>query len=65
MLTDAEIIAKGLQILTQQLGVTETERFLALMRKSPFDYTTWRQQQTEAGTLAEISARAQSLRRKH
>jgi hypothetical protein len=60
MLTDAEIIAKGLQILAQQLGVAETERFLALMHRTPFDYTAWRKQQSEAGTLADIHERAQS-----
>ncbi len=65
MLTDAEIVAKGLQILTQHLGIAETERFLILMQKTPFDYTAWRQQQTEAGSLADISQRAELLHRKH
>ena len=33
----------GMRILAEQLGIVEAERFIALMRREPFDYTQWRQ----------------------
>ena len=33
----------GMRILAEQLGLVEAERFIALMRREPFDYTEWRQ----------------------
>jgi hypothetical protein len=32
-----------MRILSEQLGLVEAERFVALMRREPFDYTEWRQ----------------------
>jgi hypothetical protein len=32
-----------MRILAEQLGLVEAERFIALMRREPFDYTQWRQ----------------------
>jgi len=34
---------QGMRILAEQLGLVEAERFIALLRREPFDYTTWRQ----------------------
>ena len=34
---------EGMRILTEQLGLVEAERFIALLRREPFDYTQWRQ----------------------
>jgi len=34
---------EGMRILAEQLGLVEAERFIALMRREPFDYTKWRQ----------------------
>ena len=34
---------QGMRILAKQLGLVEAERFIALLRREPFDYTTWRQ----------------------
>ena len=33
----------GMRILAEQLGLVEAERFIALLRREPFDYTNWRQ----------------------
>ena len=35
---------EGLRILAERLGLVEAERFIALMRREPFDYTEWRQE---------------------
>ena len=34
---------EGVRVLAEQLGLVEAERFIALMRCEPFDYTQWRQ----------------------
>ena len=62
MITDTEIRAKGVQILSQHLGDVETERFIALIQREPFDYTKWRREMDEGLSIAEISRRAMSLR---
>ena len=33
----------GMRILSEQLGLVEAERFIALMRRELFDYSQWRQ----------------------
>ncbi len=35
---------RGMRILAEQLGLVEAERFIALLRREPFDYTEWRQE---------------------
>jgi len=62
MITDTEIRMKGLQVLTKYLGDIEAERFIALIQREPFDYTTWRQGLDEELTIEEISRRAMRLR---
>ena len=34
---------EGMRVLAEQLGLVKAERFIALMRREPFDYTQWRQ----------------------
>lgn len=41
MRTDAEIRARGLRVLIDGLGAVEAERFISLILREPFDYTTW------------------------
>ena len=43
MRSDYELRDKGMRILADRLGLVEAERFIALMRIEPFDYTQWRQ----------------------
>ncbi|MDL2275307.1 hypothetical protein LJC22_04170 [Desulfosarcina sp. OttesenSCG-928-G10] len=44
MRSDAVLKDEGMRILSEQLGLVEAERFIALMRREPFDYTQWRQE---------------------
>ncbi|MDR2175135.1 MAG: hypothetical protein LBO82_04260 [Synergistaceae bacterium] len=32
---------EGMRILAEQLGLVDAERFIALLRREPFDYTEW------------------------
>jgi hypothetical protein len=63
MMTDTEIRLKGIQILTDQLGDVEAERFVALIQREAFDYTKWRQGLDENLTIEEISRQAMKLRK--
>ncbi len=65
MITDTEIKAKGFQILAQNLGDIEAERFVALIQREPFDYTRWRHDMDEELSLEEISRKAMALKNKN
>ena len=58
MIVDSELKLKGLEILPTHLGMVETERFIALIQREPFDYTEWRQHLFEGLSGEEISRRA-------
>lgn len=41
MISDMEIMDRGINCLLEKLGVIETERFIAVINKEKFDYTKW------------------------
>ena len=41
MVSDMEIMDKGINCLLEKLGVIETERFIAVISREKFDYTKW------------------------
>ncbi|MCL2762576.1 MAG: hypothetical protein FWD36_05145 [Treponema sp.] len=43
MMTDTVLKCKGLDILSEALGLVDTERFISLILREPFDYTEWQQ----------------------
>ena len=43
LLTDEELRHTALTLLEEQLGPVEALRFLALVRREPFDYQAWRE----------------------
>lgn len=61
-LTDTELRQRGMEVLGQALGLVESERFLVLMAREPFDYTTWRSGLFPGQSVAELSATALALR---
>ena len=65
MITDTEIKAKGIHLLVQHLGDVETERFIALIQREPFDYTQWRKGMGEESSIEEISHRAMALKNRN
>jgi hypothetical protein len=40
--TDDELRDKALDVLNEHLGLSQTIRFLAWLRRAPRDYQTWR-----------------------
>ena len=58
MRTDTEIKMAGFEILSHNLGIVETERFIALIKREKFDYTRWRENLFYGLSGKEISKRA-------
>jgi hypothetical protein len=58
MRVDAEIKTLGFEVLTRHLGLVDAERFVTLIQREKFDYTTWRQRLFADMSGEEISRRA-------
>ena len=63
--TDTALKRKGMDVLIQELGYVDAERFVALMNKEPFDYTKWRRQFFGDKTVSEINDEAADYSRNH
>jgi hypothetical protein len=62
MLTDTEIRTTGFRALVAALGNVQAEKFVALIRREPFDYTKWHQTLWPDRTIEEISQAAMKRR---
>ena len=63
MKTDTEVRVRGLHALVEALGTVEAERFITLMLREPFDYTSWQRHFCADKSVDEISKTAMELRR--
>lgn len=64
MKTDAEIKLDGTKALLDSLGEVDTERYISLLRREPFDYTQWQQKLLATSSLEAISKAAMKAREK-
>jgi len=64
MKTDTEIKVDGTKALLDALGELQAERFIALIRREPFDYTQWQKDMWPERTIKEISEAAMKYRNK-
>ncbi len=64
MITDTEIKVKGVEALINTLGEVEAERFISLVMREPFDYTTWQRTLWVDRPIAELSSKAMQFRKK-
>jgi len=62
MTTDTEVRIRGLRALVDALGAVEAERFVTLMLREPFDYTSWQGHLWAGKSVGEISKAAMELR---
>jgi len=62
MITVFKIKQNGIKILIEKLGLVEAERFIALVRREPFDYTKWRKNLWKGKSVREISEDAMRFR---
>jgi len=62
MRTDTIIRNEGTQVLMDNLGLVEAERFIMLIQKETFDYTKWQENLFENMSIKEISQKAMDYR---
>ncbi|MDE0087498.1 MAG: hypothetical protein OXU23_17380 [Candidatus Poribacteria bacterium] len=62
MITDEELKIEGLKALTEALGDVQAEKFIALIMRSPFDYTKWQRKLWVEKSVEDISDAAMNLR---
>ena len=63
MLTDTELKLKGAEILITNLGLIESERFIALIQREPFDYSSWSQDLFKGQSIRDIVSDAEIYQR--
>ncbi len=63
MSTDTELRLRGLRVLVEALGPVEAERFITLMLREPFDYTSWQRHLWVEKSVDELSNTAMEWRR--
>ena len=61
MLSNVEIMDKGINCLLESLGTVETEQFISLIMREKFDYTKW----AEFNKAAVAYAQANSFQKKN
>ena len=44
MMSNAEIMDKGINCLIEKLGTVDTERFISVIIREKFDYTKWQRE---------------------
>lgn len=62
MKNDTLIRIEGMEALMEKLGLVEAERFIMLLKREPFDYTRWRENQFNDKSLETIFSEAAALR---
>lgn len=63
MSTNIDILNKGMECLTNTLGMVEAERFITLIHLEKFDYTQWRKENLfKEQSIDEISSAAMEYR---
>ncbi|HNT73835.1 MAG TPA: hypothetical protein PKH77_02325 [Anaerolineae bacterium] len=65
MITDTEVKIKGIETLIKTLGELDTERFITLLLREPFDYTQWQRTLWSDKSVTEISKMAMQERLSH
>ena len=63
MITDKQLKIEGLKALTEALGEVQAEKFIALIMRSPFDYTKWQKKLWVERSVEDISDAAMELRK--
>lgn len=65
MITDTEIMSRGIACLIRELGIVEAETFISYLKNERFDYTKWRQDKFDDMTLDEIGRSAAEYSKRH
>ena len=52
----SETLSRGMEILTQRMGIVEAERFIFLIKSEGFDYTKWQREYFDNKTKEEMDS---------
>ena len=63
MRTETEIKQKGIEALLRELGDIDTEIFIKMLIREPFDYTKWQRDLWPELTVDELSKKAMEHQR--
>jgi len=63
-MVDTVLKRKGLNILSENLGLVDTERFISLILREPFDYTEWQKNLYKDVSLEEFFANVKNFKMK-
>ena len=58
MVSNTEIMNRGITCLLEKLGAVETEQFISAIIREKFDYTKWQQQRFDNMSLDEFQQAA-------
>ena len=58
MRTDSVLRYEAMELLLQNLGTVDAERFISMVKRDTFDYTEWRRDLWNDMTIDEIHAEA-------
>ena len=62
-MNDTELKNEGMKVLSNQLGLVNAERFIALMIREPFNYTEWQRNLFKDVPLDDFLRDAMNFRR--
>lgn len=65
MVSNIDIIDRGMTALVSALGIVEAEYFITFLKQDKFDYTKWRQTQFDDMSVTEISNAAKKYEEEH
>lgn len=65
MRTEAEIKRKGIEALLKELGDVDTEVFIKMLIREPFDYTEWQKDLWSDMDVEELSRKATEYQKKN
>lgn len=60
-----EILNKGMECLTEALGVVEAEQFISIIIRERFDYTEWQRQYFDAMAPGEFQKNSVEYAKSH
>ena len=63
-MTETVLKQSAIKCLIENFGVVDTERFISLIIKEPFDYTKWQENLYEDMSVKELSKVAMEYRKK-
>ena len=63
--TNAEILTRGMQCLTREMGIVEAEQFISLIIREQSDYTRWQREYFDAKPPEAISREASEYEKTH